>query len=147
MNEDSKAITVIVLLLLFVCLFGVGGGCYAYPHYKVFSVEMDGKGKLREAESTRMIQIEDAKGKEIAAKLLAGAEIERAKGVAEANKIIGDSLRNNPEYLTWLWVEKVADNPHGNTVIYIPTESGMPILEAGRGVGKRTEPVPEPKKK
>ncbi len=111
------------------------GGCMGYPHYTVYSQRLAGEATLRKSESARQVQIEDAKAKEQAAKMLAGAEIERAKGLAEANRIIGDSLKQNPDYLTWLWIEKVADN--GNSIIYIPTEAGLPILEAGRGIKGR----------
>lgn len=111
---------------------GTVGGCYGCPQYRVYEQRLAGEAKLREAESSRQIQIEDAKGKEQAAKLLAQAEVERAKGVAEANRIIGDSLKNNPEYLTFKWIEQV--NADGNSVIYIPTEAGIPILEANRSM-------------
>lgn len=111
-----------------VCLFG--WGC---PQYAVYSKRLEGEGLLRKAESERQVQIEDARGKQEAAKMLAAAEIERAKGVSEANRIIGDSLKNNPEYLTYLWIKEI--NADGNAVIYIPTEAGIPILEAGRTIG------------
>ena len=64
-----------------------------------------------------------------AAKLKAQSEIERAKGVAEANKIIGNSLKGNESYLRYLWIQNI-DNP--NETIYVPTEAGLPILEAGK---------------
>ena len=64
------------------------------------------------------------------ASLLAEAEVERAKGVAKANKIIGNSLKGNEDYLRYLWVNNL-QNEH-NQVIYIPTEANMPILEASR---------------
>ena len=41
------------------------------------------------------------------AKLLADAEVERAKGVAQANAIIGDSLKNNEEYLRYLYINGI----------------------------------------
>lgn len=128
------------ILLGVVCglLLLVFGGCYGYPHYNVYSQRLAGEARLREAESSRQIMVEEAKAKEQSAKLLADAEVARARGVAEANKIIGDSLKNNPEYLTWLWVEKVADND--NSVIYVPTEAGLPILEAGRLPRKAAAP-------
>lgn len=120
---------------LLLALMAGGGGCYAYPQYRVYSQGLEGAAKLKEAESSRQVQIEDAKGKMEAAKMLADAEVARARGVAEANKIIGDSLKNNPEYLTYLWIKEV--NSDGNSVIYIPTEAGLPILEAGRTIGKK----------
>ncbi len=63
------------------------------------------------------------------ANLLARAEIERAKGVAEANKIIGDSLRNNEAYLRYLQINSLQHTK--DKVIYVPIESGLPILEDG----------------
>lgn len=117
-------------------------GC---PYYKVYEKNLEGQALLRKAESERQVQIEDAKSKEQAAKMLANAEIERARGVAEANRIIGTSLKDNPEYLTYLWIKEV--NADGNAVIYIPTEAGIPILEAGRTIAKpKPEPKAEPKK-
>ena len=72
---------------------------------------------------------------EESAKHLARAEVERAKGVAEANKIIGEGLKGNEEYLRYLWImslEHVAASSNGSTVVYVPTEANLPILEAGR---------------
>ncbi len=59
-----------------------------------------------------------------------GAEVERAKGVAEANKIIGSSLKGNESYLRYLWIQGLQDG--SSEVIYIATEAGLPILEASR---------------
>ena len=56
----------------------------------------------------------------------------RAKGVAQANQIIGESLKNNESYLRYLWITEVANNQKGATVVYVPTEANMPILEAGK---------------
>ena len=57
----------------------------------------------------------------------------RAKGVAAANKIIGDSLHGNEAYLRYLWIDGLREHGKGAAVIYVPTEAGLPILEAGRG--------------
>jgi hypothetical protein len=54
----------------------------------------------------------------------------KAEGVAKANKIIGDSLKGNESYLRYLWIEKMTET--GKEVIYVPTEAGLPILEAGK---------------
>ena len=102
-------------------------GC---PHYRVWEQGMAGQAKLREAESSRKIAIEEANAKREAAKALAEAEVERAKGVAEANKIIGESLRGNEGYLRYLWIQGLQDG--SSEVIYVPTEAGLPILEAGK---------------
>ncbi len=82
---------------------------------------------LYQANIERQVQVADARAKAEAASLLAEAEIERSKGVAEANAIIADSL--TPEYITWLYVDQL--DRTDNQIIYIPTEGGLPILEAG----------------
>ena len=56
--------------------------------------------------------------------------VERAKGVAEANKIIGESLNGNEAYLHYLWLHGLETG--NNDVIYVPTEANLPIMEAGR---------------
>jgi regulator of protease activity HflC (stomatin/prohibitin superfamily) len=115
-----------VFVLIFSFMF-TGCGPWA-----VYVAEWEGKAKLAEAEGSKKIQIEDAKGKLESAKLLADAEIARARGVAEANKIIGDSLKNNESYLRYLYIQNLEKAEAGGaSVIYIPTEAGLPILEAG----------------
>ena len=50
----------------------------------------------------------------------------RAQGAAEAIKIENGSL--TPTYIQYLWVRQ--QNTSANKIIYIPTEAGLPILEA-----------------
>jgi len=99
------------------------------PPVKAWVAEWDGRSELAKSEYSKQVQIQEAKGKEDAAKYLANAEIARAHGVAESNKIIGDSLKNNEAYLRWLYIEVLKDQT-GTQRIYIPTEAGLPILEA-----------------
>lgn len=101
---------------------------WAFPQYGVYQKRMSGEALLREAESSRQIAVEEAKAKLESAKMLADAEVARAKGVAEANKIIGQSLKDNESYLRYLWIIGLQDS--SGERIYIPTEAGMPILEA-----------------
>jgi regulator of protease activity HflC (stomatin/prohibitin superfamily) len=55
-------------------------------------------------------------------------EVAQARGVADANKIIAESI--TAEYIQYLWVQGLND---GNSeVIYVPTEANLPILEASR---------------
>ena len=129
MSDNQKN----VVLGSWISLVLVGIICLAMwgcPQYYVYYQGLAGEARLREAESSRQIVIQEAHAKHEASKDLAKAEIERAKGVAEANKIIGQGLKDNHEYLLYLWIHGVADHP--NQIIYIPTESGLPILEAGR---------------
>lgn len=104
-------------------------GC---PRYNVWEQGLVGQAALRRAEQDRQIAVQEAQAKMESAKLLAGAEVERARGVAQANQIIGDSLKGNEDYLRYLWIVDVAGGDKNKTVVYIPTESNLPILEAGK---------------
>lgn len=104
----------------------------ACPPYFVWEREMSGKAELAKAEWNRKIAIEEADAKKFSATLLAQAEVERAKGVAEANQIIGESLKENEAYLRYLWIIGLQDG--SSEVIYIPTEANLPILEAVRKI-------------
>lgn len=119
-----------VILISIVILAVIAFAMYGLPHYRVYSQELAGKAQLREADWNRQIQIREAEAVKESAKLLAEAEVERAKGVAEANRIIGDSLENNEAYLRYLFIQNLEES--SSDVIYIPTEAGLPILEAGR---------------
>lgn len=122
--------TLLVILSVFVILLLLGALMWGFPKYRLYSKDLNGQAELREQEWTKKIMIEDAKAQKESATLLAEAEIERAKGVAEANKIIGNSLANNEAYLRYLWIQGLQDG--SSEVIYIPTEANLPILEAGR---------------
>lgn len=126
MNGDMKGFIFVVLLCLMILLSAMAG-C---PKYNVYTKQMRGKADLKEAQWSRQIAIQEAFAKKESAKHLADAEVIRAKGVAEANKIIGDSLKGNESYLRYLWIEGLSEND--SDIIYVPTEANLPILEAGR---------------
>ncbi len=86
------------------------------------------QARLYRAKVERQAQIADARAKADAAEFLADAEVRRAEGVAEANQIIAESITG--EYIRWLYVDQL-DEIDGQ-VIYVPTEAGIPILEATR---------------
>jgi regulator of protease activity HflC (stomatin/prohibitin superfamily) len=118
--------SIIIVILFF------GAILYGFPTYNVWRKELSGKADLKEAEWSRQIAIEEAKARKESATLDADAEVERAKGVAEANQIIGGSLQGNEAYLKYLWIQGLHD---GNTeTIYVPTEANLPILEATRSL-------------
>lgn len=124
-NVSFKSIIVVIAAILVV----IAAVAVVVPWYNVWSQEMEGKAEFAKAEQNRKIKIEEAKANLEAEKLNAQAEIERAKGAAEAIRIENGSI--TPTYIQYLWVRQQAD--WGNkTVIYVPTESNLPILEAGR---------------
>ena len=96
------------------------------PYYHVWQKEMSGKAQLAEAEWNKQIMLIEAEMNLEAEKLNALAEIERAKGMAEAIEIEGGNLTR--EYIQYLWVRQNVFND--KTVIYIPTEANLPVLEA-----------------
>ena len=77
---------------------------FVRPWYNVWSQEMEGKAEFAKAEQNRKIKIEEARANLEAEKLNAQAEIERAKGAAEAIKIENGSI--TPTYIHYLWVPK-----------------------------------------
>ena len=99
------------------------------PIYNVWAKELSGKADLAEATWSRKIAVEEAEARKESAKLDAQAEIERAKGASEAQKIISGTL--NEQYLRYLWIQNVEKGENRQT-IYIPTEANLPILEADR---------------
>ena len=127
-NYFIAAIGVVVLVGIFAVI----------PYYNVWQQEMSGKAEFAKAEQNRKIKIEEAKANLEAEKLNAQAEIERAKGAAEAIKIENGSI--TPAYIQYLWVRQQS-NLNDKTVIYIPTETNLPILEASRQYGKSTSSI------
>lgn len=132
-EKDAKFIRFVVKLgaiCLAVLITLVWAGNALGRVYDVWASRKAGEAELARAESNRRIKTLEAMAAEESAKYLAQAEVTRAEGVARANKIIGDSLNHNEAYLRYLWISSLQ---HGsNTIVYVPTEANLPILEAGR---------------
>ena len=124
-NKKQIILAVIGAVVVLASLF------FVIPWYNVWQQEMSGKAEFAKAEQNRKIKIEEAKANLEAEKLNAQAEIERAKGAAEAIRIENGSL--TPTYIQYLWVRQQS-NLNNKTVVYIPTEGNLPILEATRPV-------------
>ena len=126
MKMDLKVVIgVVAVVLVFGCV-----AMFGLPVYSVWQQNKVGEAELARAEQNRQIAIQEAKAKEESAKSLANAEVIRAEGVAKANQIIGDSLKNNDAYIHYLWIEAIRESK--SDVIYIPTEAGIPITESSR---------------
>ena len=126
-----KSIAQLIFTLVIVTV-AAAAAMFVLPQWNVWRAELAGRAALAEAENERKVLIEEAKAQLESAKFYAEAEVERAKGVAEANAIIADGLGGPEGYLRYLWIQKLGENDQD--VIYIPTEAGVPILEAGRSV-------------
>lgn len=131
---------VLLVIGVGVVIGGVFGIMAGWAEFRGYFQERRGEAALREADWDRQITITEANAANEAATLNAQvkikletanaeAEIVRAKGVAEANKIIAEGLKDNEEYLQYKWIDKLTS---GSQVIYVPTEAGLPILEAGK---------------
>lgn len=123
----EKVVTIGVLSTILVLGFAMWG----MPQYNVYSKRLSGMAEYEQAQQNRKVRILESEAKLEANKLDALAEIERAKGVAEANRIIADSLGGSEGYLRWRYIEMLEQSAD-NQIIYIPTEATLPLLEAGK---------------
>ncbi|MCV6614526.1 MAG: hypothetical protein OIF35_06070 [Cellvibrionaceae bacterium] len=150
-NRQAAALGTLVFFTLLITLLLILA-FWIWPKYNVYRQQLKGQAALKEAEWSKQILIEEAKAREQAALMQAKArvtlaeaegkakiarakaegqaDIERAKAAAEANRIIGESLKDNEEYLRYIWIKGLQDGKGER--IYIPTEAGLPILEAGK---------------
>jgi regulator of protease activity HflC (stomatin/prohibitin superfamily) len=112
----------------------IAGFMIGMPTYNVYSKQMQGKAAYEEAVQNRRIRVLEAQALLDSAELTAQAEVARARGTNEANRIMAESLGGPDNYLRWSYInmlQETAGKP-GREVIYIPTEAAIPILEASR---------------
>lgn len=111
--------TVVGAALIAFLMFGL-------PVYNVWQQEKAGEAALAKATQDRQIKVQEAE-----------AEKEAASKQAEANRILGESVRQYPEAMEQKWVEAIAHTQ--NQVIYLPTEASVPITESGRMALKKQQ--------
>jgi hypothetical protein len=129
-TEEVKVVNVVttgIAVLLGLIFLNMAFG----PIYRVWSYGKAGEAELAQAEYNRQIKVREAQAALDSASLNAEAEIKRAEGVAAANKIVADGLGGPEGYLRYLYIDMLRDQ-QGTQTIYIPTEAGLPILEAGK---------------
>jgi hypothetical protein len=108
------------VLVLILFMGSVVGCAVLKPKYNLYRAGVEKRIKVEEAKATRDSAVE-----------LAKAEVARANGVAKANIIIADSI--TPNYLRYFYIQQLSEVEHlGGKIIYVPTEAGLPVLEAGR---------------
>ena len=134
---SGRGILGFVILILLVAT-GALVGC---PTYRVYSQEMAGKALLAEAQSSRQVKVLEARATLESAKALADAEVLRAEGAAKANRILQNSLGGPSGYLRYLQIQAI--DAKDASVIYVPTESGLPITESSRLAPAPTPVEPE----
>lgn len=119
----SIAAILIGILFLFALLLG-------WPQYRVYQQRLSGEAALAEAQSSRQVAILEARAKKESAVALAEAEVIRAEGAAKANAILQNSLGGPEGYLRYLQIQALQDAKA--SLIYVPTEAGLPITESRR---------------
>jgi regulator of protease activity HflC (stomatin/prohibitin superfamily) len=105
-------------------IFTLGLVMWGAPTYTVWQQEMAGKAVLAEASQSRQVQIEQAK-----------AELESSKIRAQAIEVIGAAAKAYPEYRQQEYMAAMGEALSSGNIeqmIYIPTESNLPITEASR---------------
>lgn len=132
MNKKGESLIASVIIITLFVVLVIGSFMFGGPLYNVWQQGLEGQAELAKADFSKKVAVQEAQAKLDSATLLAGAEVERAKGVAKANEIIGSSLKGNDEYLRYLWIIDVAGKDTQKTVVYVPTEANIPILEATR---------------
>jgi hypothetical protein len=123
------------LLILTIGIAFFGGTVYGvvatYQPFKVWVATFDvkkqrlvGEAEFARAEQNRMILVEQARAEKDAAELR-----------AEAISIVGQATQDFPEYRQQEFIGALGDALRdGNItqIMYLPTEAGIPITEAGR---------------
>lgn len=108
---------------VFMCVL-IAVGMMGCPKYNVWQQGLSGQAALKKAEQMKKILIEQAE-----------AEKESAKIRAEAIEIIGQAAKDYPEYRLQEFLGAFAEalqNGDIEKIIYVPTESNIPIMEAGK---------------
>ncbi len=124
MSKQTK----LIALGIIIGLITIGLLAWGIPKYKIYQKELRGKADLKEAEWNRQILIEEANAKKESAKLLAEAEVIRAGGIAEANKIIAGSITES--YLKYRFIEGLQTN--NMQTIYVPVDGLVPVFDYRR---------------
>lgn len=122
----GTGVAVLIILLIFGLLIGISA---TYRKYSIWSKEQRGRATLAESKFSRQVKIEEAKSNLESERLNAQAELVRAEGAAKSIQAEAGQLTEN--YIRYLWVRQQS-NLNDKTVIYLPTEAGLPVLEAGR---------------
>jgi hypothetical protein len=105
--------------------------CWVLPIYSVWAAHKSGQADLAKAKNEQQVQVAEANGRLNAAEINKQAQMIEAEAISKSVEIIGKSLHDNAGYLQWQWIKMMEDRDSGDT-IYVPTEAGLPILEAGK---------------
>lgn len=125
-KKGEKAQASVAVAITACCFLMLVGIPFAWISTKEWRRDIDGRSKLAEARNSSKVKTERARADVESAKLNAKAEIARARGTAKAVAIENGTI--TPSYVNYLYVKNLAKA----RVVYVPTEAGLPILEAGK---------------
>ena len=99
------------------------------------------QSKKQEAEQARQVAQGQADAAVIAAKGAAEARVLQAEAEAKANELLGLSIRNNPELISYIYIQKLAP---GVQTIFIPTDNQfiLPLPDTTAPIVPTTPVVP-----
>jgi len=102
----------------------------------VFVRDVQAPARVRDAIEARLEREQQVAGERFQTDIIqerALQAIEEAKGIAEAQRIISAGLTT--AYLTFHYIEKLSTLPAGS-VVYVPTEGGVPLMRSVGGGGR-----------
>ena len=113
-----------------VALILVGGGLYGCPQYQVYQQRLTGEAELAGADYNRQVAVREHRPKRTPRAYWPKPKSPALRGWRKRIRSLATACPGNEAYLRYLWIDKMEDaKPQ---VIYVPTETGLPILEAGR---------------
>ncbi len=95
---------------------------------QVFLRDIQAPDRVREAIEQKLEREQQVAAEEFQTQIIqerARQQAEEAKGIAEAQRIISQGLTN--EYLTFFYIQQLAEMPEGS-LVYVPTEGGIPLI-------------------
>jgi prohibitin 1 len=104
---------------------------------EVFVRDVQAPQKVRDAIEEKLQREQNVAAERFQTEIIqekARQQIEQAKGIAEAQRIISQGLTR--EYLTFYYIEQLSKLPSGS-VVYVPTEGGVPLMRPVGGGGSR----------
>ena len=104
MRGFSVTIGSIILIAIIGAIALVG-----MPTYNVYAKQMQGKAAYEEAVQNRRIRVLEAQAALDSAQLTAQAEVARARGTNEANRIMAESLGGPDNYLRWAYIDMLRE--------------------------------------
>ena len=126
-QEGPSPVTVVSIVVA--CIMLIVGLFAIWPQYSVYANRLEGEAILAKSHAARQVLVNQAQ-----------AEKDSAQLRADAIKIVGAAAKEFPEYRQQEFIGAFAEALHLGKIgqiIYVPTEAGIPILEAGHRPGAK----------